>query len=93
LKKKRLGFRVAVSLCAALGWWGLLYPELALTPDTVAVSAEDEAGNPRPREWSFDGDLYLELLDAGRDKITFRSRLLTNLSTLWEIFHDTVDTQ
>ena len=41
MKKKWLGIRVAAGLCAALGWWGLLYPELALTPDTVKVSAQD----------------------------------------------------
>ena len=67
MRKKWLGIRVAAGLCAALGWWGLLYPELALTPDTVKVSVEDEEGTltELPREWSFDSALYLDLLDIG----------------------------
>lgn len=90
MKKKWLGLRVGVSMCAALGWWGLLYPELALTPDTVEISVEEEDGSLRPLsdEWSFDKDLYLELLGACSDKITFRSRLLMNLKLFWETFHE-----
>lgn len=93
MKKKWLGFRIAAGVCAALGWWGLLYPELTLTPDTVAVCAEDEEGCPGAREWSFDGDFYLDLLSAGRERITFRSRLLTDLNTFWEMFHDKFNEQ
>ncbi len=94
MKKKWLGIRVAAGLCAALGWWGLLYPELALTPDTVNVSVQDSDGSltAREQEWSFDSDLYLELLNADREQITIRSRLLTELKGLfqksWEAFHD-----
>lgn len=88
MKKKWLGIRVAAGLCAALGWWGLLYPELALTPDTVKVSTQDNDGTAaaREQEWSFDSTLYLELLNADRDQITIRSRLLTELKGLSELF-------
>lgn len=34
-RKERIRIRIVTALCAALGWWGLLYPELTLTPDTV----------------------------------------------------------
>ncbi len=90
MKKKWFGFRIIVSLCAAIGWWGLLYPELALTPDTVKVSVEDENGIPEemPLEWDFDGSVYLDLLNAGQSRITFRSKLLTNLNIFWETLHD-----
>lgn len=90
MKKKWLVFRVAAGMCAALGWWGLLYPELTLTPDTVEISVEEEDGSLRPLsgEWDFDSGLYLELLGADPDQITFRSRLLTNLKLLWENFHE-----
>ena len=37
MEKKWTKFRIIAGMCAALGWWGLLYPELALTPDTVKV--------------------------------------------------------
>lgn len=85
MKKKLIGIRAALGLCATLGWWGLLYPELALTPDTVALKTEDAEG--LPPEWNFEGNLYRELLNAGPDRLTLRSRLLTDLTSLWEAFH------
>lgn len=88
MKKKWLGIRVAIGLCAALGWWGLLYPELALTPDTVKVSGSDEAEEPSDPAWSFDSSLYLDLLNADRDNITFRSRLLTEIKELFKSFNN-----
>lgn len=91
MKKKLLGIRVGLGLCAALGWWGMLYPELALTPDTVKVSEEDPEGELRelPDEWSFDSSMYADLLTAERDKITLRSKLLRDIRLFWEAFHDT----
>lgn len=89
--KKRLScLRIVISMCAALGWWGMLYPELTLTPDTIKISVEDESGSLKalPPEWDSSGSLYLELLRAGEEKITFRSKLLTSLSSLWEILHE-----
>ena len=87
MKKKWLGIRITIGLCAALGWWGLLYPELALTPDTVKVCEEDGEASP-DRKWSFEDGLYLDILTADRDKVTFRSRLLTELDAFLEAFHD-----
>ena len=89
MKKKLLGIRITLSLCAALGWWGLLYPELALTPDTVAVKAENEKGilQDMSVEWDFDSSLYRELLSVGPDRLICRSRLLTDISSLWEAFY------
>lgn len=90
MKRKWIGIRIVLSLCAALGWWGLLYPELTLTPDTIKIVEENEDGerNDLPWEWSFDSELYRELLNADRDSIALRSRLLTNLSLFWEALHD-----
>lgn len=90
MKKKIITFRAVLGTCAALGWWGLLYPELVLTPDTVKVYEETESSKeiPLSLEWSFDSTLYRELLSADRDKITFRSRLLTDLSLFWEAFQN-----
>ena len=88
MKKKRLGIRITIGLCAALGWWGLLYPELVLTPDTVRVVQEDGDQEAGTLEWSFGSSLFLDLLNAGRDKITPRSKLLTDISSVWEAFHD-----
>lgn len=90
MKKKWFVLRIGIGLWAALGWWGLIYPELTLTPDTVNVYREDENGElcPLPQEWSFDSRLYAELLKASPEKITLRSRLLTNLNLLWEALYE-----
>lgn len=88
--KKWLGIRIAAGIFAALGWWGFLYPQLALTPDTVSVRQTTESGSlqEQPVEWDFDSELYLELLNAGPDNIIFRSRFLLDLSSLLEAFHN-----
>lgn len=90
MKKKWFGIRTGLGICAALGWWGLLYPELTLTPDTVKVVCEDlpAESHTQPQTWSFDGSLYWDILNAPSDKITFRSRLLTDLNAILEAFHD-----
>ncbi len=90
MKRRWIGLRIVVSLCAALGWWGLIYPELTLTPETVKVSVEDENGELQelPEEWEFDSSLYREILNADRSQITFRSRLLTDFSLFLEALHD-----
>lgn len=88
MKKMKNGIRIITVVCAALGWWGLLYPGLTLTPDTVRVVCEDENDEeiPPERRWSLDDGLYLELLGTDRDNIRFRSRLLTELNAFWEAF-------
>lgn len=86
MKNKWLGIRIIISLCAALGWWGLFYPELSLTPDTVVLKMKNDSGNLReqPFVWDFDGRIYWDLLNASPEKITFRSKLLMDFSALWE---------
>ena len=88
--KKWLGIRIAAGICAAIGWWGMLYPELALTPDTVLIKTEAGEGvlQEQSPEWDFDSELYLELLDAGPSRIVFRSRILADFSSLLEAFRN-----
>ena len=88
--KKWLGIRITTGICAALGWWGLLYPQLALTPDTVSVISETEDGGFEEQsiKWDFDGSLYLDLLNAGPDKITFRFKFFKDLNSLMEAFRN-----
>lgn len=89
--KKWFVIRIATGICAALGWWGLLYPQLALTPDTVAVvpSAENGVmGEEQSLKWDFDGSLYLDLLNAGSDKIVFRFKIFKDLNSLLEAFRN-----
>lgn len=88
MKKMKNGIRIITVVCAALGWWGLLYPGLTLTPDTVRIVCEDENGKEaaQERRWTLDDGFYLELLGTDRDNIRFRSRLLTELNAFWEAF-------
>lgn len=85
MKKIKQGLRVTAIVCAALGWWGLLYPGLTLTPDTVRIICEDKEITADSRQCPNDG-LYLDLLGTDRSNIRFRSRLLTELNALWEAF-------
>lgn len=77
MKKKSAGIRIAFVICAALGWWGVLYPQLAMTPDTYRVVSED--GTVQTDEfmvkWDFDNDIYREILNADRGRIKFKSKL------------------
>ena len=88
MKNKKLGIRIITAMCAALGWWGLLYPELTLTPETVRSVIEDASGQEisLDRNKSLDDSFYLELLEADSGSIRFRSRILTELNAFWEAF-------
>lgn len=80
--------RIFTAMCAALGWWGLLYPELTLTPETVRIVAESDSedGLTDSRKSCSGDSLYLELLGTAPGNIRFRSRLLTELNAFWEAF-------
>ena len=65
MKKKKLMVPVHIILgaCAVFGWWGLLYPELTMTPSTYNVVYEDgtvQVGENMV-EWDFDDDIYWQI--------------------------------
>lgn len=78
MKKDWIRVRVVLSLCAALGWWGILYPELTMTPDTYRVICGQETVQKEADvvEWDFDEDIYRDILNADRSQIRFKSKLL-----------------
>jgi hypothetical protein len=80
MKKKYATFQVVLGICAALGWWGVFYPELTLTPDTYKVMGEDG------REALYGADLYYNILGAGKNRIYFKSKLITAVEA---IVHET----
>lgn len=85
MKKKYTGIRVAFTICAALGWWGMLYPELTMTPDTYEVVWEEDAIEKESLpEWDLDSDIYRMILETDSSRIRFRSRLLTKADEFWE---------
>lgn len=88
MKKTLIGFRVILGVCAALGWWGLIYPELSLTPDTYCILREDGTVQPTTDmvEWKFDNDIYLELLEAKPGQIRIKSKLFQSASDYLDYF-------
>ena len=86
MKRIKKIIRITALICAMYGWWGLLYPEFTLTADTVKIICEDETEEELSEEELMnDHSLYLDLLNAGGKNIRFRSKLLTELYSFWEV--------
>ena len=87
MKKIWAGFKIALCVCAAFGWWGVLYPELVLTADTYRICGgeQDEQGT---QDLSADQDIYWKLLKADREDIRFRSRLLIEWNKIREALNE-----
>lgn len=79
--KRKMAIRIMVCVCAAYAWWGVLYPELTLTPDTYVVLDEYGAVHKEQNmvEWDFNSDLYRTLLETDSSKIQFKSKLMTQI--------------
>lgn len=83
LIKNKINFRLLVWICAALGWWGIIYPEFTLTSDTCRIV--DENGNYVEMDSCLSGiELYEDILQAGRNNIRPRSRILSAIMELSE---------
>ena len=80
------GVRMAAVLCAAIGWWGLWYPELATAADAYAIVQEDGTvlSASEVMECEFDEETYAELLQADSSQVRFRSRFLQWLEEYFE---------
>lgn len=81
MKKKRLwiAVRVFAAVFAFWGWWGVLYPELTMTPDTYRIVYEDGASGEVA-----DRDIYRTVLRTDRSRLRFCSRLFMNLTAVYE---------
>lgn len=82
MKRLKSALRIMAVVCAAFGWWGLLYPGLTLTPDTVRAVRAEAGGAALPQD--YDGKLFWSLLKAEPGEIRLRSRLLEDLNAFWE---------
>lgn len=78
--------RILLCICAAFGWWGILYPELALTPDTYRVVDGDGVvyESEAEGEWNLDDGIFWRVLGADSSQIRFRSKLLDSLAAFTE---------
>lgn len=86
MKRRWTGIRVALSICAAICWWGVLYPELTMTPDTYTVVRENGAVQTDGDmiDWDSDEDIYQAVLKADGNRIRFRSKLLMRLEAFMD---------
>lgn len=91
---------MALCVCAALGWWGVFYPELTMTPDTYRVVKEVKLSSGdkvlqkegifgddevcETADWNFDSEIYFEILQADAGQIRFKSKLLMSLKEIFE---------
>lgn len=80
MKKNKCGIRILCSICVAFCWWGLLYPELTMTPDTYQVVWENGVFVPENKmKWDSEEDVYKMFLETDKEQIRFKSRLLEYL--------------
>ena len=83
--------RAVLTICAALGWWGIWFPELAVRADAVCVVQEENNISVQKQEnvveyeagcYAGDPDdrkdayeIYNGLLHADKEQIRVKSRL------------------
>ncbi len=80
--------RAVLSLCVALGWWGIWFPELAVWAEAVCVVEEDSESTAvqsgeKVVECETAREIYDGLLHADRKQIQVKSRLL---QLVWKYF-------
>ena len=80
------GVRILTVALACYGWWGVIYPELAMLPSTYEIVYEEQAEETKTVqkdaevvEWNSDSQIYWKILEADPEQIRFKSRLLTML--------------
>ncbi len=73
-----------LAICAAMGWWGVLYPQFTLMEGTYEIVQETPEGTRETESELDSSELYWSILDADCGRIRFKSRLLTD----WREFHE-----
>ena len=88
LRRLGMGLRAAAIALACYGWWGVIYPELAMLPSTYEIICEEQdvpadtetvQKSSKVVEWNSDNRIYWEILETDPEQIRFKSRLLTML--------------
>lgn len=86
MRKKMLHLRAVLLLCAALGWWGYLYPDLAFNSETVRILTLDESGEEVLTE---DEEAcliyYRRLMRADHAPVRIRFKFLEEINSLLEV--------
>lgn len=70
-------FKTVFTICAALGWWGIWFPELALWTEAVSVEEQQAVQSEENLlEYETAAQFCNSLLSADREEIQIKSRLL-----------------
>ena len=69
-------------MVTALGWWGFLYPELCLTPDTYR--AVNEQIEEQDEETLSATELYYKLLSAQPEEVKIKTKLWETVKAYFE---------
>lgn len=87
-RQKLAVFRMVCTLCVALGWWGMLFPDFTMTSDTYQVVWEEETVQQDKTmvEWDDREEIYDLILQADSGQIRFKSRLLEKLDAILKYF-------
>ena len=80
------GVRFALLASAAIGWWGLWYPELAKAADAYVIVNEDGTVQKASEvvECEFNEYSYLDLLKIDGEQIRFRSKIWQTVEEYFE---------
>lgn len=92
--KRKIGIHIAVGICAAIGWWGIFYPELTMLPDTYTIISEETQETTENaticeenlEEWAFDNTIYQEILRADKSQVKLQSKLFQKIQKLLESY-------
>lgn len=86
MRKRMTNLRAVLLLCAALGWWGYLYPDLAFNRETVKILTLNEAGEEVLLE---DEEAcliyYRRLMQADNAHVRVRFKFLEEINSLLEV--------
>ena len=85
MKKYLTGIRIVTCICCAIVWWGLVFPEIAMTADTYNIVNDD--GTVLSEEELLDiedSEILLEILNANKGQIRYRSELLHTASEYFQ---------
>ena len=85
MKKYLTEIRIVTCICCAIGWWGLIFPEIAMNADTYNIVNEDGTALSEEELSEFeDSEILLEILNANKGQIRFRSKLLHTASEYFQ---------
>lgn len=86
MNQKWLGVRTFISMCLAIGWWDIWYPELTEAAGVYHVVYEDGTvqNSQEVVECELSEYTYLELLSMDSDRIRIRFRFLEWIEEYFE---------